>query len=80
MNTRAVKRNAVSHFVAKLVKSFGGLRNAVESLDDLRYRKAQFTLSRMRNSVARNGVMAAVRSCGARPADAPIASLGLQRA
>jgi hypothetical protein len=48
----AVKRNAVSHFVAKLVKSFGGLRNAAESLDDFRYRKAQFTLSRMRNSVA----------------------------
>ena len=36
-NARAVKRNAVSHFVAKLVKSFGGLRNAAESLDDFRY-------------------------------------------
>ncbi|MCY2986085.1 MAG: hypothetical protein NTY15_20845 [Planctomycetota bacterium] len=30
---------SISHFVAKLVKSFGGLRNAAESLDDFRYRK-----------------------------------------
>ena len=29
---------AVKHFVAKLVKSFGGLCNAAESLDDFRYR------------------------------------------
>ena len=42
----AVTRNAVSHFVAKLVKSFSGLCNAAESLDDFRYRRAQFTLRR----------------------------------
>ena len=29
--------NAVKHFVAKLVKSFGGLCYAAESLDDFRY-------------------------------------------
>ena len=32
--------HAVKHFVAKLVKSFGGLGDAAESLDDFRYRKA----------------------------------------
>ncbi len=29
--------NAVKHFVAKLGKSFGGLGDATESLDDFRY-------------------------------------------
>ncbi len=29
--------NTVKHFVAKLVKSFGGLCHAAESLDDFRY-------------------------------------------
>ena len=32
--------NAAKHFVAKLVKSFGPLGDATESLDDFRYKKA----------------------------------------
>ena len=32
--------NAVKHLVAKLVKSFGRLGHAAESLDDFRYIKA----------------------------------------
>ena len=38
----APRGNAVKHFVAKLVKSFGGLCNAAESLDDFRYRTPCF--------------------------------------
>ena len=33
----------------------GGSCNATESLDDFRYRKARFALSKMRNSVAFHG-------------------------
>ena len=43
--------NAVKHFVAKLVKSFGGLRNAAESLDAFRYRKVCFQQRKMLHSV-----------------------------
>ncbi len=32
--------NAAKHFVAKLVKSFGLLGDATESLDDFRFKKA----------------------------------------
>ena len=32
----------MKHFVAKLVKSFGGICNAAESLDDFRYRKVRY--------------------------------------
>ena len=34
--------NAVKHSVAKLVKSFGRLGDAAESLDDFRYKKRVF--------------------------------------
>ena len=34
--------SAEKHFVAKLVKSFGGLCTAADSLDDFRYRKDSF--------------------------------------
>ena len=37
LTTFATGSNAVKYFVAKLVKSFGGLGNAAESLDDFRY-------------------------------------------
>ena len=48
----------MKHFVAKLVKSFGGLCNAAESLDDFRYRKA--TLRIARGSVIQPLVLLAV--------------------
>ena len=38
----ALPHNAVKHFVAKLVKSFGRLGDAAESLEDFRYTKAWF--------------------------------------
>ncbi len=40
-------RYAVKYFVAKLVKSFGRLGDAAESLDDFRYTKACFQQSKM---------------------------------
>ncbi len=42
--------NAMKYFVAKLVKSFGGLCNTAESLDDFRYRKACFQQRKMLHS------------------------------
>ncbi len=47
-----LRANAVKHFVAKLVKSFGGLCNAAESLDDFRYRKVYFQKWKMLHSFA----------------------------
>ena len=44
--------NAVKHFVAKLVKSFGRLGNAAESLDDFRYTKAFFWQRKILHSEA----------------------------
>ena len=38
----ALHHNAVKHFVAKLVKSFGRLGDAAESLEDFRDTKAWF--------------------------------------
>ena len=44
-------RNAMKHFVAKLVKSFGRLSDATESLDDFRYAIAWFLQRKMLHSV-----------------------------
>jgi hypothetical protein len=47
--------SAVKHFQAKLVKSFGHLGDAAESLDDFRYTKACFSQRKMLHSVAGQG-------------------------
>ncbi len=44
--------NAVKHSVAKLVKSFGRLGDAAESLDDFRYKKEGFLQQKLLHNVA----------------------------
>ena len=46
--------NAVKHFLAKVVESFGGLCDAAESLDDFRYTKACFSQSKMLRNVGQD--------------------------
>ena len=52
---RAPTGNAVLHFVAKVVKTFGDPMFEAESLDDFRYEKRANTRRKMLHSVARRG-------------------------
>ena len=46
--------HAVKNFVAKLVKSFGRLVDAAESLDDFRYTKARFKQEKIVHGVGQS--------------------------